>query len=489
MQHQVSVAAVDLGASSGRVMRAVVGADQLDLVESNRFLNAPVRVGGTLHWDVLSIYRGVLEGLSVRPGGEQLDSIGIDGWAVDYGLLDGSGALLGNPVHYRDSRTDGVMDRVVAAVGADRMYSTTGIQFLPFNTAFQLVAALGSSTLAAARRLLMIPDLIAHWLCGVESAEMTNASTTQMLDVGRRAWDDALVAQLGIDRSLLPALVEPGALLGHVLSEAVPGTGVSPGTPLIAVGSHDTASAVVAVPAEDDCFAYVSSGTWSLVGVEARRPVRTAESRAAGFTNELGVDGTVRYLRNVMGLWLLQESVRTWHLAGLPTEVIELVAAATEVPALRCVIDPDRPEFLKPGDMPRRIAQECARVGQPVPETPAEVVRCVLDSLALAYRSTVREAARLTGQDVTVVHLVGGGSHNALLCQLTADACGLPVVAGPVEASAIGNALVQARTLGAVHGGLPDLRALVRRTCELRTYRPDPSTESAWDRAEHRVGR
>jgi rhamnulokinase len=484
----VTVAAVDLGASSGRVMSASVGAGRLDLVEVHRFANVPVRVRGTLHWDVLRLYRGMLEGLAATSAGDaRLDGIGVDTWAVDYGLLDADGALLGNPVHYRDERTQGVREKVLADLGAARLYATTGIQFLPFNTAFQLVAAHGSAALGAARRLLLLPDLLSHWLCGADVAEVTNASTTQLLDVSRRAWDLDLVRSLGIDASLLPPLVEPGTVLGPVGGEAGDGPRVPAGVPVIAVGSHDTASAVVAVPAAEQSFAYISSGTWSLVGVELRSPVLSAESREAGFTNELGVDGTVRYLRNVMGLWLLQESVRTWRGAGEDADLMRLLDAAEDVPALRSIVDPDRPAFLPPGDMPERIRRECGGTGQPVPASPAEVVRCVLDSLALAYRRAVRDATRLSGRDARVVHLVGGGSQNAMLCQLTADACGLPVVAGPVEASAIGNALVQARALGAVRGGLDDLRDLVRRTHPLRTYQPAPGAEDRWDEAERRL--
>ena len=478
-----TVAAVDLGASSGRVMLARVGDGRLELSEAHRFPNEPVEIRGMLHWDVLALHRGVLDGLRAagRAAG-RLDGVGIDTWAIDYGLLDADGALLGNPVHYRDGRTDGVLAKVLADVPAADLYGQTGLQLLPFNTVFQLVAAARDAQLAAAGRLLLIPDLLAYWLTGVERAEITNASTTQLLDVRTRDWAADLMARLGIRRELFPALCEPGDLVGDLTPSVVDDLGLPAGVPVIAVGSHDTASAVVGVPARGERFAYISSGTWSLVGVELDRPVLTDESRRANFTNELGVDGTVRYLRNVMGLWLLQESLRTWGSVDLETVLRE----AAGVPPFTAVVDPDDPVFLPPGDMPARVRAACLRLGQRAPESPAEIVRCILDSLALAYRRTVADAQRLSGREVDVVHVVGGGARNELLCQLTADACELPVVAGPVEATALGNALVQARTLGAVGGTLADLRHLLRETHELRRYEPR-SDPTAWRAAEARL--
>jgi rhamnulokinase len=467
--------AVDLGASSGRVMRSVVDADRLDLTEVHRFANEPVRVAGTLHWDVLALYREILTGL--RAAGA-VTSAGVDSWAVDYGLLDASGALLGNPVHYRDSRTDGVPDRVEALLGADRLYATTGLQRQPFNTLFQLAAARDTPQFALARTLLLVPDLVTYWLTGVAGAEVTNASTTQLFDVNKRAWATDVVRELGLDPALLPPLREPGTVVGPPLPE----TGLSTVDTVVSVGSHDTASAVVGVPAATANFAYVSCGTWSLVGVELPEPVLTEASRLANFTNEGGVDGTVRYLRNVMGLWLLQESMRVWD----EPDVATLVAAAGREPALVSVFDPDDPVFLPPGDMPARIAAACVRAGQPVPTSPAAFVRSIMDSLAVAHRRAVREAQELSGTHVDVVHVVGGGARNGLLCQLTADACGLPVLAGPVEATALGNVLVQARTAGAVGGDLAAMRALLRATQEVVRYEPRGDT-GEWAAAEARL--
>ncbi|SCL28255.1 rhamnulokinase [Micromonospora pallida] len=470
------LAAVDLGASSGRVMLGRVEAGRLTLTEAHRFPNEPVRAGGRLHWDVLGLWRGVLDGL--RAAGP-VTSIGIDSWAVDYGLLDASGALLGNPVHYRDARTDGVAERVAKQLGEERLYTTTGLQQLPFNTVYQLVAAVGTPQLDAADRLLLIPDLIAYWLTGELGAEITNASTTQLYDVRRRAWAVDLMTDAGIRSDLFPPLREPGSRIGPVLADLA-----LPGEPdVVAVGSHDTASAVVGVPAAGENFAYISCGTWSLVGLELDAPVLTEASRRANFTNESGVDGTIRYLRNVMGLWLLQESLRTWGATDLP----DLLLRAAREPAFRSVVDPDDPAFLPPGDMPARIADACRRAGEPVPASPAATVRCIVDSLALAHRRAVRQAQQLSGRHVDVLHVVGGGARNELLCQLTADACGLPVLAGPVEATAFGNILVQARAAGILDGDLTALRAVLRQTQHIVRYEPR-GHEAAWRAAEDRMG-
>jgi rhamnulokinase len=487
---ELTLAAVDLGASSGRVMAARVGPDRLELHEMHRFPNRPVRTAGTLHWDVLALYGGILDGL--RAAGRDLgrvDGVGVDSWAVDYGLLDADGALLGNPVHYRDARHATAVQAVHAVVPADELYRVTGLQHLPFNTVFQLAAERGSARLSAARRLLQVPDLIAYWLTGAVGAELTNASTTGLLDATTRDWAWELVDRLDLPRGLLPPVRQPGALLGELRDDVLSETGLTGPVPVTAVGSHDTASAVVGVPAAVDRFAYISCGTWSLVGVELEKPVLTEESRVAGFTNELGVDGTVRYLHNVMGLWLLQESQRTWAAAGLTADLPDLLAAAARVPAFTAVVDADDPRFLPPGDMPARIARACSDTGQAPPRSQEETVRCILDSLALAYRRTVRRAAELSGRDVEVVHLVGGGARNTLLCQLTADACGRPVLAGPVEAAALGNVLVQARGLGVLSGGLPELRALVRTTQDAQLYLPAPGAEAAWRAAEQRISR
>jgi rhamnulokinase len=486
---ELTLAAVDLGASSGRVMTARVGPQRLELREVNRFVNRPVRVAGTLYWDVLALYGGVLDGLrSAGRAAGRLDGVGIDSWAVDVGLLDADGVLLGNPVHYRDARHATAVPDVHALVPPEELYRVSGLQHLPFNTVFQLVAMQRTAGFGAAERALLIPDLLTCWLTGAVGAEVTNASTTGLLDATTRQWSTELIDRLGLPRGLFPPLTQPGDRLGELTADVLAETGLAGPVPVTAVGSHDTASAVVGVPAESPRFAYVSCGTWSLVGVELERPVLTGTSRRAGFTNELGVDGTVRYLRNVMGLWLLQESLRSWQAAGLPADLTELLRAAAQEPAFAAVVDCDDDRFLPPGDMPARIAAVCQETGQAVPSSQAATVRCILDSLALAYRRTVRKAEALSGQPVDVVHVVGGGARNALLCQLTADACGLPVLAGPVEAAALGNVLVQARAGGVLDGGLPELRALLRATQDVVRYPPTPGVEQTWVAAGERIG-
>ncbi|GAA0262829.1 rhamnulokinase family protein [Cryptosporangium japonicum] len=470
-------AAVDLGASSGRVVAGRVGPGTLELTEAHRFVNEPVRLAGTLHWNVTGLYTEILRGLRFlgRDHGTPV-SIGVDSWAVDYGLLDAEGALLGAPVHYRDERTDGVAATVAAEVGAASLYRRTGLQTLPFNTVYQLVAARSSTAYQAASSLLLIPDLIGYWLTGAQGAEVTNASTTQLLDVHRRRWDVELATELRLRPELLPPLRQPGDRLGGLRADVAAEVGFD--APVVAVASHDTASAVIGVPAVGERFAYISCGTWGLAGLELDRPVLTEASRAANFTNEAGIDGSVRYLRNVMGLWLLQESVRWWERAGSGSDLPTLLADAAGVPAGRTVIDVDDARFLPPGDMPSRIAAFAAETGQPVPSAPAEIVRCILDSLALAFRRTIRDAATLASHDVDVVHVVGGGARNALLCQLTSDATGLPVVAGPVEATALGNVLVQARAAGLVRD-LGAARELLAATQPTVRYDPRPGIE--WD--------
>lgn len=498
----LTVVAVDLGASSGRVMLGVVeppgrgaghhhadaetGSGRVELVEVHRFDNEPVEVragsGAQLHWDVAGIHSEVLTGL--RAAGEEAarlglpppSAVGIDSWAVDYGLLDSRGDLLGMPYCYRDARNAVGVAAVHAVVPPQELYGRNGLQFMPFNTLYQL--ATERDRLAAGQAtLLLIPDLLGHWLTGARRAEVTNASTTGLLDATTRTWDLALAERLGLDATLLPPLVQPGEEIGTLLPDVARDVGLPPDTPVIAVGSHDTASAVVGVPATSGSFAYISSGTWSLVGVELDRPVLTEQSRAANFTNEGGVDGTVRYLRNVMGLWLLSESLRTWERDGDPVDLEQILGAAAGVGDGGPVIDPDAPAFLPPGDMPARIAEACRATGQPVPADRASVVRCILDSLAQAYARAVADARRLSGRQIEVIHVVGGGSRNTLLCRLTAAATGLPVLAGPVEATALGNVLVQARALGAVPGDLTALRHLVPHN-EIRRFDPVPGAGS-----------
>ena len=487
MSADLTVAAVDLGASSGRVMAGRVGTGSLDLLEVHRFVNGPVRIGPTLHWDVLGLYREVLHGLSIAAREHDLAGIGIDSWAIDYGLLDASGALLGNPVHYRDNRTAGVLECVLKTVSADELYAVTGLQQLPFNTIYQLVSALGTEQFVAADRLLLIPDLLGYWLTGQVGAEATNASTTQLYDVRARTWATDLAERVGIPNRILPPLREAGDIVGNLLPDVAADLGLRSTIPVVAVGSHDTASSVVAIPAAPGGrFAYISSGTWSLVGVELDAPVLTRVAQQANFTNEGGVDGRIRFLRNVMGLWILQECLREWATDGGAPDLAELLRQASHAPAFISLVDLDAPGFLAPGAMSERVVLACRASGQANPAGRVEMVRAIMESLALAYRRTVRAAQELSGMEVDVVHIVGGGSRNELLCQLTADACGLPVLAGPVEASALGNVLVQARTLGAPLPDLEAMRALVAGTHQVRRYEP-AGRGADWQSAETRI--
>ncbi len=480
------LAAVDLGASSGRVMVGRVGPRMLELEEVHRFSNDPVHAGERLYWDILRLHFETIQGLRTAARQHEVASIGIDSWAVDYGLLDGDGELLGNVAHYRDARTDGVMEKVLADVPVDELYAVTGLQQLPFNTIYQLVASLGSPQLRAANTLLMVPDLLAYWLTGARSVEVTNASTTQLFDVRAGTWSETLIDRLGLPRGLFPPLHQPGDVVGCLRPTVTRETGLGPDVPVIAVGSHDTASSVVGVPGVGERFAYLSCGTWSLVGLELDEPVLSAESRIANFTNERGVDGKIRYLRNVMGLWLLQQSLSQWAQDGRQVELGTVLERAARVPPFTCLVNPDEYSFLAPGDMPRRITDYCRATGQTPPRDQAEVVRCILDSLALAYRRTLREAQHLADREVDTLHVVGGGARNALLCQLTADACGVPVLAGPVEATALGNVLVQARSLGRGPNSLQEMRTLIRRTHQLASYQPR-GDNGGWVAAERRV--
>lgn len=463
-----AVAAIDLGATSGRVMLGHVSHNELSVRPVARFPNTPVRTIDGLHWNILELYRNVVAGLGAAVREEPaIMSAGVDSWAVDYALLRG-GRMLGTPYHYRDERNLPAVDAVHDLVGPVDLYAANGLQFLPFNTLYQLAADRQAGVLDLADGLLLIPDLINYWLTGRQGAERTNASTTGLLSVTTGEWDHALIERLGLPRAVLPELIAPGASLGGLL----PSVDVQSDLVVTAVGSHDTASAVVAVPATGPDFAYISCGTWGLVGVELEHPVLTEAARAANFTNEGGVDGRVRFLHNVMGLWILSESVRHWQRTDPALELSGLLAAASALSTPVSVFDADDPVFLAPGEMPARIAEWCRAHGVPAPRSQVEFVRSIIESLAAAFVRAVRTAAELSGTEVSVIHIVGGGSQNELLCTLIADRAGMPVLAGPVEATAIGNVLVQARAHGLVDGSLESLRALVAAAFSPRQYLP-----------------
>ncbi|MDR6504997.1 rhamnulokinase [Arthrobacter oryzae] len=481
-------AAVDIGASSGRVILGRVAAGsagsegKATLETVHRFPNGVVESDGGLRWDFDALFAEVLSGLAAAAGvaaerGETIRSIGIDTWAVDYGLVNTAGELTAQPFSYRDDRSRAAVAQVHQKLDPARLYATTGLQFLQFNTIYQLATEPDLDGLQA----LLIPDLIAFLLTGVRRTEATNASTTGLFDAVAAEWAVEFLTALGLPKKLFPPLIQPGDTVGTLLPGIAERTGLDPATKVVAVGSHDTASAVAAVPAGSapdagtgaagqGNFAYISSGTWSLVGVELTQPVLTEASRAANFTNERGVDGTIRYLRNVGGLWLLSECQRTWAQQGYTAALDELLSAAAALPLGGPQINADDPYFIAPDNMPERIRAAVRNTGTVLTDSPAAITRCILDSLAAGYARTIADAERLADVPVDVVHIVGGGSQNRLLCQLTADATGKRVIAGPVEATALGNVLVQARAAGVVTGSLAELRALVRGSQALESY-------------------
>lgn len=474
--------AIDLGASSGRGVLGAFDGRRLTLSEVHRFANGPVTLPSGLHWNTPGLFAQVLHALTIagRTSGS-LAGVGIDTWGVDYGLLSGANELLGLPHHYRDPRTGPMVDAAFAMVARERIYERTGIQFMALNTLYQLLAdkQCADGRLAAARSLLFTPDLLHFWLTGVARSEATIASTSQLFDTGGRTWARDLIGAFGLREAIFPEVLEPGSVLGPLLGAVSEETGVR-GVSVITPGSHDTASAVAAVPAEgDEGWAYVSSGTWSLVGRELREPLRTPEAMRANFTNECGVEGTIRFHKNVAGLWLLQESRRVWAAQGRGASFEELVEMARTAPAFAAVVDPDHDSFPGFGDMPARIRAYCERTGQRPPDSDAAVVRCILDSLALKCAHVIELLEAFTGP-VRAIHIVGGGCRNTLLCQLTANACGRPVLAGPVEATAAGNIMVQAMAQGRV-GSLRQVREVIRASFAPTVY--EPADGAAWARA------
>jgi len=482
--------AVDLGAESGRVMVGTLEGGRVALEEVHRFPNAPARTPDGLHWDVLRLYNDILSGLraAVARHGRAFAGVGVDSWAVDYGLLDAGGRLLGNPYHYRDSRTDGLREAVARVISPAEQFARTGIAQLPFNTIYQLAAqrADGDRTLELATSLLMIPDLLHYWLSGELSAEYTNATSTGLLGVDG-AWAHDFLERLGVPAGMLLTPLQPGSVAGQVRQAVREECGLGD-VPVILPATHDTASAVVAVPAGlasgDETHAYISSGTWSLLGLTLSAPVTSEEARLAGFTNEGGVGGTYRFLTNIMGLWLVQECRRAWARAGFSYSYEELTHGAMSQPAPGVALDVDDPAFLHPADMPAAVADQLRLGGQTAPTEPLAITRLILESLALRYRERLREAERLTGRRVGAVHIVGGGARNAALCQLTADACGRPVLAGPAEATALGNVLAQALGRGEI-ADLAAARAVARASADVRTYQPGAG--GYWDDLEGRL--
>lgn len=466
-------AAIDLGASSARLFAGRLEGGKLTTSPRRRVPNNPVLLPDGLHWDLVGIYGEMLRSLAELSRQGDLVSVGVDGWGVDYGLLDGEGRLLGLPYHYRDARTCGLSETVRLALGEGGLYRATGVQEMEMNTVFQLLAGVSSPAYRDAKTLLMLPDLIGYFLTGERRFELTNASTTQLVDsrTGRLALGP--MGRLGLRADIFPETIGPGDALGPVLTGVAASAGLAPGVEVVSVASHDTASAVLAVPAGAEHFAYVASGTWSLVGLELDAPVISEESRQANFSNELGVDGTVRFLRNTMGHWMLQVLEGAWAHAGQPRELSALLARAAGEPAFSWLVDTADAEFARPGDdMAERVRAACARNGGPVPQTDEALVRCIVDSMALASATTLLEAQRLADREVDVVHVVGGGSANRLYLDALAAATGLPVMAGPVEASAVGNLLMQLRAAGEA-GDRKEMRAMVAASFPTVSVAPD----------------
>ncbi len=481
------VLAFDFGASNGRALLGTYEDGKLNLKELHRFSNDPVNIRGTLYWDVLRLFHEIKTGITkaVLDGG--FDSIGIDTWAVDFGLLDKNGELLQNPVHYRDERTADMMEKTFAIVPKDEIYDRTGIQFLRLNTLYQLMSLVQTrpELLERTDTMLLIPDLFNYFLTGEKAAEYTNVSTTQLMDPRDGSWCRDLCEKLGIPTGMLPGIVDAGSIVGNLSADICEELGVKNAAPVIAVASHDTGSAVAAVPTAEKDFVYISCGTWSLFGTELDRPCINEKTAAYNLTNEGGVGRTTRLLKNIIGLWLIQESRRQWQREGANVSFQDLEDEAREAKPLQCFINPDAPEFELPGNLPKHVQEFCRRTGQYVPQNRAEIMRCIYESLAFKHRRTLEMMRDVTGKDYHVIHMIGGGTKDKFLCQLTANACGTTVVVGPTEATAIGNVAVQMMTLGEF-GSLAEARAAIARSIDTVRMEPDAADRAVWEEAYQR---
>lgn len=470
MSNAHSYLAVDLGAESGRVVRGVLDGDRLRLEEAARFATGMVPIRGHVYWNLIRLYEEMIRAFKTCAGAEiPVESIGVDSWGVDFALLSRDGSPAGLPVAYRDIRTQGMMEKLFEIVPKKEIYARTGIQFLPFNTLYQLFAMAQnrSGQLATAEKFLMVPDFFHYLFTGKTSCEFTNATTSQIFNVHENTWDTALIEKIGVRADIFPDAVKPGTVIGNLTQEMRDMTGLCE-IPVIAPATHDTGSAIAAAPAKGKNWAYISSGTWSLMGIEIDQPITTDQAMRFNFTNEGGVNGTYRFLKNIIGLWLVQRCR-----AGFDKEYSysELTQMAGEATAFKCLIDPDDERFVNPPNMPQAIEQFCRETGQPTPASPGEFVRCALESLALQYRSVLEQLRHVQDMEIDRVHIIGGGTQNRLLCQFTADALALPVIAGPVEATAIGNLIVQAQALGHIDSH-EKARELVQQSFELVEYQP-----------------
>lgn len=481
--------ALDLGASSGRAVIGRFDGERLTLEEVHRFANGPIRLptaaGSSIHWDSLAQFSEIKAGTAKAAEccGADLVSVGIDTWGVDYGLLDAQGELLGSAFHYRDERTVGTLEQAFSIVPREEVFRQTGIQFMDLNTLFQLFAARGTAALDNAKRLLFTPDLFHYWLSGQAANEYTIASTSQCLEPFSRTWATGLLDRLGIPTNIFGDIVQPGTVLGALLPWVAEETGAK-GVQLVAVGCHDTASAVAAVPIDGPDSAFVSSGTWSILGVESPHPVVNSRALQFNFTNEGGVCDTIRLMKNITGLWIIQECRRQWALEGAKLSWDEIVGLARGAKPFGAVIDVDHPDFSRPGDMPARIVAYCKRTGQTPPAGRGEVARTVFEGIALKYRRVLEMTEQLTGKKTDALNIVGGGTQNRLLSQFAANAIGRPVITGPIEATAAGNILMQMLAMGAINS-LEEGRAVIRRSFPLETF--EPQDVAAWDAAYQRL--
>ena len=485
---QTCTLAVDIGASSGRHIAGTVQNGKITLQEVYRFENGVHRENGHLCWDIDTLAKEVVNGLkAAHDAGFAPATIGIDTWAVDFVLLDADNKRIGDAVAYRDERTEGIREALEKEYGltfADH-YARTGIQYQPFNTVYQLMALKKEhpEQLAAAKTFLMVPDYLNYLLCGVPANEYTNASTTALVGADSRDWDDALIEKLGLPRGIFQPIKTAGTVLGHLTPDIQKAVGFD--AEVILPATHDTGSAFLAVPARDEYAAYLSSGTWSLLGTELEAPILTADSCQSGLSNELGANGKINYLKNIIGLWLIQESRREYKRRGQAYSFAELEQQALAAEPLRSFIDPDAPEFVAPGDLPGRIQEFCRKTGQPVPETVGAVMRCIYESLALKYRYAIEQLSAVTGRAFTTLHVLGGGTKDRLLCQMTADCCGLTVKAGPVEATALGNIMIQLKALGLLDS-ITQGRRLIAETEVIKTYTPSTQNYAEWNAAYDR---
>lgn len=471
------VLAFDFGASSGRAIIGSFDGEKITLKEVHRFTNDPVELGGTLYWDVLRLFYEIKQGIVKAKIAGGFDSIGIDTWGVDFGLIDKNGRLLENPVHYRDKRTSGLVEESFKSVPRQKMYDITGIQFMELNTLFQLISLKKQrpEMLERADKMLFMPDLFAYFLTGKMCSEYSIASTSQIIDINTRTWSKELLDAFGIKESLFAPLTEPGTQLGNLSKEICEECGVE-SVPVISVCGHDTQSAITAVPCESGDFAFLSSGTWSLFGTELQKPIVNETSLKINITNEGGFGGTTGFLKNIIGLWLIQESRRQWQREGKDYSYADLEKLALSEEPFKCFIDPDAPEFVPQGNIPERVREFCRKTGQYVPESVGEIMRCIYESLAMKYRMTFEKLCECTGKDYPVIHVIGGGTKDGLLCRMTASSCGKTVKAGPIEATVMGNVAVQLMSDGTI-GSISEARKAVAASESLKTYEPENTDE------------